>query len=75
MYEWYINEWVHLVTVHPITKEMSYFKEGEFIPYTPLAKIIHSYKDVFTLIENAKEMKTNHIIHATQENLPVYLYN
>jgi hypothetical protein len=26
-------------------------------------------------LEEAKEMETNHIVHATQENLPVYIYN
>ena len=40
-----------------------------------LSKEIHFYKDVHTLLEDAKEMKTNHIVHATQENLPVYLHN
>jgi hypothetical protein len=24
-------------------------------------------------IEGAREMETNHIVHATEENLPVYL--
>ena len=26
-------------------------------------------------IEGAREMETNHIAHATEENLPVYLLN
>lgn len=75
MYEWYINEWVHLISLNPLTKQLMYFKDGTFIPYHTLAKEIHFYKDVHTLIEDAKEMKTNHIVHATQENLPVYLHN
>ncbi len=75
MYEWFINEWVHLVSVDPATNELFYFKEGEFIPYKTLAKEIHFFKDVHTLLEEAKEMETNHITHATQENLPVYLHN
>ena len=75
MYEWFINEWVHLVAVHPDTNELYYFKGGQFRPYQTLAKKIHFYKDVFTLLENAKEMETNHIVHATQENLPVFLHN
>ncbi|MBL7773699.1 MAG: DUF2309 domain-containing protein [Chitinophagaceae bacterium] len=74
MYEWYINEWVHLISINPDTHAMCYFKEGEFIPYQPIAKVVHAYRDVFTLIEESKEMETNHIVHATQENLPVYLY-
>jgi uncharacterized protein len=75
MYEWYINEWVHLISINPDTHKLTYFKDGQFIPYQTLAKEIHFYKDVHTLLEEAKEMKTNHIVHATQENLPVYLHN
>ena len=33
-------------------------------------KTIDNLKD---FIETAEEMETNHIIHATKENLPVYL--
>lgn len=73
-YEWYINEWIHLVSIHPETHELMYFKQGAFVPYSTLAKQIHFYKDVQTLLEQAKEMETNHIVDATQENLPVFLY-
>jgi uncharacterized protein len=75
MYEWFINEWVHVVSVNPETNAIMRFKDGEFIPYQTLAREIHFYKDVHTLLENAKEMETNHIVHATQENLPVFLHN
>lgn len=75
MYEWYINEWVHLISIHPVTKALTYFKQGQFVPYQSLAKEIHFFKDIHTLLEEAKEMKTNHIVHATQENLPVYLHD
>jgi uncharacterized protein YbcC (UPF0753/DUF2309 family) len=73
MYEWFINEWVHLVSVNPDTNQLSYFTEGQFTPYHTSAREIHFFKDVHTLLENAKEMETNHIVHATQENLPVFL--
>ncbi|MEJ7587844.1 MAG: DUF2309 domain-containing protein [Ferruginibacter sp.] len=75
MYEWFINEWVHLVAVNPETSELFYFKEGKFIPYQPLTNQIHFFKDVHSLLEDAKEMETNHIAHATQENLPIYFYD
>ena len=74
MYEWYKHEWVHLIAVNPENNSLSYFKDGNFIPYHTLAKEIHFFKDVNALIEGAKEMETNHIVHATQENLPVYLH-
>ncbi len=59
-YEWFINEWVHLVAVNPETYELSYFKEGQFYPYQPLTKKIDSIKDVLPLAES------------THENLPVF---
>jgi uncharacterized protein YbcC (UPF0753/DUF2309 family) len=75
MYEWFINEWVHLVAVNPETNELFYFKEGAFVPYHPLTNQIHFFKDVHHLLEDAKGMESNHIAHATQENLPIYFYN
>jgi len=75
MYEWYINEWVHIISVHPDTHQFYYFKEGQFIIYEPLTKSISSIMDVMDLVERAKEMETNYIVDATKENLPVYTIN
>jgi hypothetical protein len=75
MYEWFINEWVHLVAINPETKKFSYFKEGAFIDYTPLTRKIDQVKDLQALIETTPGMETNHIVDATKENLPVYLVN
>jgi hypothetical protein len=49
---------------------------AHLLPYKPLVieKFIH-LKIFILLLEEAKEMETNHIVHATQENLPVYIYN
>jgi uncharacterized protein YbcC (UPF0753/DUF2309 family) len=74
MYEWFINEWVHLSVINPETDELFYFKEGQFVSYKPMANQIRFFKDVHTLLEDAKEMETSHISHATQENLPIYFY-
>ena len=74
MYEWFINEWVHVAAIHPETNEIFYFKDGVFNLYQPFENNI-STKDIHALIEDAKEMETNNIVHATQENLPVYLHN
>jgi uncharacterized protein YbcC (UPF0753/DUF2309 family) len=35
LYEWFINEWVHLVVIHPDTKEVSRFSNGNFETYCP----------------------------------------
>ncbi|MCL6261680.1 DUF2309 domain-containing protein [Aquiflexum sp. TKW24L] len=60
-YEWFANEWVRLVAIHPKTKEAFLFKGGKFISYQPLARQIEK-------IQNLDEL-----LVSTSENLPVYL--
>lgn len=60
VYEWFINDWVYLVAMNPETKELYYFKDGEFYPYQPLTKHIDVIDDVTSLVETH------------QDNLPVY---
>ncbi|MDZ4140648.1 MAG: DUF2309 domain-containing protein [Methylotenera sp.] len=72
MYEWFINEWVHLSVIHPETYALYYFKAGAFAPYLPLADALDTH-DSHRLIAIAKPMFNNHIAHATQENLPVHI--
>ncbi len=73
MYEWYINEWVHLAVKHPETGQFLYFKEGQFVPYAPLSGVPTVVPDFHPLFENAVKMPTNQTADATLENLPVYL--
>lgn len=35
-YEWFINNWVNLVAIHPETKELFRFVDGEFVLYNPI---------------------------------------
>jgi uncharacterized protein YbcC (UPF0753/DUF2309 family) len=75
VFEWYKNEWVHIVALHPGEKQFYYFRNGAFTKYQPITdaeqiKTIHNMEE---FIEGAREMETNHIVHATEENLPVYL--
>jgi len=75
VFEWYKNEWVHIMALHPEERQFYYFKEGAFTKYNPITdageiKTIHNMEE---FLEGAKEMETNHIVHATEENLPVYL--
>lgn len=77
VFEWYKNEWVHIIALHPEEKQFYYFKKGVFEKYDPITgsdeiKTIHNMEE---FIEGASEMETNHIVHATEENLPVYLLN
>lgn len=72
LYEWFNNEWVHLVSINPETKQFSYFKNGEFVIYETIANEVPNISDMHDFLENAKEMVTNHILDATKENLPIH---
>ena len=72
LYEWFNNEWVHLVSVNPETKLFSYFKDGEFVLYETLTNQVPSISNMHDFLERAKEMETNHILDATKENLPIH---
>jgi uncharacterized protein len=61
MYEWYINEWIHLVAIHPETRELYKFKDGRFQLYKPLNLDIQEIQELTPILE------TN------QENCPVYI--
>ena len=73
VFEWYNNEWVHIMALHPEEGAFYYFKDGSFEKYLPITNSLGSIDDMLAFIENAKEMETNNISDATKENLPVYL--
>jgi hypothetical protein len=73
MYEWFINEWVHIAVADPATNGFFYFSKGEFVPYNPLVKTIPVMPEFEKFIESARKMATANITDATEENLPVYL--
>ncbi|MBL7766612.1 MAG: DUF2309 domain-containing protein [Chitinophagaceae bacterium] len=75
MYEWYINEWVKLVVLHPESKDYYYFEGGQFNVYEPLNVSIEKLEDMNTFLESAPEMETNYIVDATKEHLPVSILN
>ncbi len=60
-YEWFANEWVNLVVIHPETKALSLLKDEAFVPYQPLTQKLEVVTDVMRLLESS------------QENFPVYL--
>ncbi len=74
MYEWYINEWVHLVVIHPETRQFYYFKEGDFILYKPLHHPVKEVVNLHEVLKQAVEMESNRIVDATKENLPVFIF-
>jgi len=73
LYEWFSNEWIHLVALHPKEKKLYVLKDGAFAPYTPLTKKLPAMHDLSRTFETTMKMKTNHILDATQENLPVHI--
>ena len=60
-YEWFEKEWVHLVVIHPESREQFRFLKGGFKLYTPLKKNLTVVSDLTSVIE------------ASQENLPVMI--
>jgi uncharacterized protein len=72
VYEWYKNEWVHIMAIHPETRDMFYFRNGQFEPYTPAALKVETMPDFHELVEKWPKMPTNQTVDATRENLPVY---
>ncbi|HRF41664.1 MAG TPA: DUF2309 domain-containing protein [Saprospiraceae bacterium] len=73
LYDWFKDEWVHLVAIHPDTNDFYYFKNEAFYLYKPVKESVERADDVHYLLESAKEMETNYIVDATQENLPVHI--
>jgi hypothetical protein len=63
MYEWYINEWIHLVVLQPSTHRYFVFKKGAFEPYETLGNKVEQVNDM------------NSILETSRENLPVYIMN
>lgn len=61
LYEWFINEWVHLVVIAPENKSLWRFSEGSFHAYKPVAQSIVSADNLESIFEHQSE------------NLPVYL--
>jgi hypothetical protein len=72
MYEWYKNEWVHIAVLHPETKDFYYFKDEAFLLHHPQPIHVGKADNIHEILEHAPEMMTNHITHATFENLPIY---
>ena len=72
-YQWFQNEWVHLVAACPVTNKYFYFKNEQFQEYTPGFVEIQNKESMIDLIESAKLMKSNKIVDSTKENLPIHI--
>ena len=54
-YEWFINEWVHLTVIDPLTHELHYFKDGRFSRYNPIKGEVAQVPDITPLLETQTE--------------------
>jgi uncharacterized protein YbcC (UPF0753/DUF2309 family) len=63
MFEYYQNDWVKLVCIHPSSGDMYVFEEGKFAPYEVVNKHVPSTSNIFEIIE-----KSN-----SREVIPVYI--
>lgn len=61
-YEWFINEWVHLIAIDPLTHELYYFKEGRFSKYSTLKASVPQVDDMMPLLESHSENISVHLI-------------
>jgi uncharacterized protein YbcC (UPF0753/DUF2309 family) len=52
MYEWFENNWVHLVAINPETNQCYEFKNDEFKLYTPLLKKVEVFDETEKILEN-----------------------
>lgn len=75
IYEWYINEWVHLVVINPNDKLLYHFANGVFSHYDPLHGEAEKMHHPHQVIANGIEMSSFEIEDATRENLPVFSIN
>lgn len=74
MKEWFSNEWIFLFALNPLDYTLYRYKVDQFYPYSTLKKIEAQKGDFIKQVEQFDSMKTNHILDATKENLPVYVY-
>lgn len=50
-YEWFLNEWIHLVAINPKDKSFHVFKDGAFTVYEPTKQHVKATQNLETIIE------------------------
>jgi hypothetical protein len=54
-YEWFLNNWIHLVAMHPEDKSFYRFVAGQFSPYVPARHVVKSRSTIDGVIESGSE--------------------
>ncbi|RYE29468.1 MAG: DUF2309 family protein, partial [Sphingobacteriales bacterium] len=75
VYEWFANNWMHLIAAEPGTNKYYIFKDDRFVAYNTIESSIEQVTDIQKVLEEHPGMKTNEIADATKENLPVFILN
>lgn len=55
LYEWFANQWIHLVAVHPETMELQRFQHGGFVAYTPHSNALPRANNPIELVEQYED--------------------
>lgn len=63
-YQWFENEWVHLVVVDPKDRSLHRFAEGGFRPYTTLRKTVPTVSDILSILEKETENVDVHLLES-----------
>lgn len=74
MKSWFADGWLHLVMLSPEDNKLYHYEKGKFFEYDTVKKINIKTSDIMKQIMEAPEMKNNHILEATKENMPVKVY-
>lgn len=61
-YEWFHNNWIHLVAIHPDTNQFYIFKKGFFEPYEPSNLKLDSVLDINSMFDFNEEPYPVYII-------------
>ncbi len=62
-YEWFLNEWIHLIVLDPEEHQLYQFQSGKFEPYMPQLSACKLNTDL------------NQLIETKESNFPVYILN
>ncbi len=60
-FEWFANEWIHLVVIHPETREYFVYRDDQFVHYQTTSSVRITY-DVESLLRSHKENIPVHVI-------------
>jgi uncharacterized protein YbcC (UPF0753/DUF2309 family) len=65
-FEWFKNNWINLIAVHPETKQLFYFENGLFEPYQTIGeplKKIKNLEDLYTTTDDNLEIMEMEVMH------------